>query len=352
MLDMNKEFNEIDGILKGHKPKIVEKDFYDLLLNEEIGRVTDEAVGNDISITVKIPMNKLAEIKNAIEAKFGGQVNDMNLLANDVVTNIIWRYFNKESVNPEDFQNNVEVDDIGSRVDEGNKEFKCRNCGTKYDHDMASDEDVGICKWCAGEVEDDGGHTDYASKKKVEEARTIGGKYKQMIRSLITQARNLGMTGVNEIEEYVNMALPEEAFETWESAHDEINRLIHDYVMGTDGEEANEQTLETSGEPTSNIDVTPIKDETTLATANTPSDVDQPRTMKEEYPSLDKASLINASYYENGEYVEDIPLDVRELEGAEVIDADDQLAINLRDEDLGKAVYRVGKNIYAVKGEK
>jgi len=30
--------------------------------------------------------------------------------------------------------------------------FKCRNCGTQYDHDeMASENDVAICKWCAGD---------------------------------------------------------------------------------------------------------------------------------------------------------------------------------------------------------
>ena len=29
--------------------------------------------------------------------------------------------------------------------------FKCRNCGTKYAHKMASDNDVSICKWCAGD---------------------------------------------------------------------------------------------------------------------------------------------------------------------------------------------------------
>ena len=30
--------------------------------------------------------------------------------------------------------------------------FKCRICGEKYDHDkMASENDVSICKWCAGD---------------------------------------------------------------------------------------------------------------------------------------------------------------------------------------------------------
>ena len=29
-----------------------------------------------------------------------------------------------------------------------NHEFKCRDCGEKYEHEMASDEDVALCKWC------------------------------------------------------------------------------------------------------------------------------------------------------------------------------------------------------------
>ena len=33
--------------------------------------------------------------------------------------------------------------------------FKCSCCGMKYDHKtMASDEDVSICKWCAGEIKE------------------------------------------------------------------------------------------------------------------------------------------------------------------------------------------------------
>jgi len=31
-------------------------------------------------------------------------------------------------------------------------EFKCRCCGLRYNHDkMASDGDVSLCKYCAGE---------------------------------------------------------------------------------------------------------------------------------------------------------------------------------------------------------
>jgi hypothetical protein len=32
-----------------------------------------------------------------------------------------------------------------------NKEFKCRECGTKYEHSFCSDKDVAICRWCSGE---------------------------------------------------------------------------------------------------------------------------------------------------------------------------------------------------------
>ena len=26
--------------------------------------------------------------------------------------------------------------------------FKCHFCGEKYEHTMASDDDISICKWC------------------------------------------------------------------------------------------------------------------------------------------------------------------------------------------------------------
>ena len=32
-----------------------------------------------------------------------------------------------------------------------NKEFKCRECGTKYEHSFCSDRDVAMCRWCSGE---------------------------------------------------------------------------------------------------------------------------------------------------------------------------------------------------------
>ena len=31
------------------------------------------------------------------------------------------------------------------------KEFKCRECGTKYDNDFCSTNNVAICRWCSGE---------------------------------------------------------------------------------------------------------------------------------------------------------------------------------------------------------
>ena len=37
-----------------------------------------------------------------------------------------------------------------------NKEFKCRECGTKYAHSFCSDKDVAICRWCSGEESESG----------------------------------------------------------------------------------------------------------------------------------------------------------------------------------------------------
>ena len=86
-MDINREYNDIDEILKGHKPKIIEKDFYDLLLNEDIGRFMGESPDKDISVTVKIPMNELLQIKAAIEKTNQGKIHDLPLLATDIVNN-------------------------------------------------------------------------------------------------------------------------------------------------------------------------------------------------------------------------------------------------------------------------
>lgn len=45
---------------------------------------------------------------------------------------------------------------MGLSTSETEDIFKCRSCGEKYDHNkMASDKDVSLCKWCAGEMEED-----------------------------------------------------------------------------------------------------------------------------------------------------------------------------------------------------
>jgi hypothetical protein len=31
--------------------------------------------------------------------------------------------------------------------------FKCRSCGERYGHCMASTDDVSVCRWCSGEEE-------------------------------------------------------------------------------------------------------------------------------------------------------------------------------------------------------
>ena len=36
------------------------------------------------------------------------------------------------------------------------KEFKCWECGTKYDNDFCSTDDVSLCRWCSGEEEESG----------------------------------------------------------------------------------------------------------------------------------------------------------------------------------------------------
>jgi len=234
-MDINKEKNDIEEILKGHKPKLIEKDFYDLLLNEDIGRFMDESPEKDIHVTIKVPMDELLQIKGAIEKVNQGKVHDLPLLATSVVEELIRRYFSEEYIAPEDF---------------------------------------------------------------------------------------------------IDLTVREEVDET---------------------------ILATSGEPTDNTDVTPIKDETVLSTANMPNTIDQPRTMKEEGSN---PSLRNASYYRWGKYKEDLPLDVKEIEDMQILTADEQLTLDMRDEDVGKTFYAYRdeidtdetgtsiKNAYAIKGEK
>jgi hypothetical protein len=36
------------------------------------------------------------------------------------------------------------------------KEFKCCECGTKYEHSFCSTDNVAMCRWCSGEEEEAG----------------------------------------------------------------------------------------------------------------------------------------------------------------------------------------------------
>ena len=55
-----------------------------------------------------------------------------------------------------------EIDDFVELIldySEGNedkKEFKCHECGTKYEESFCSTDDVAICRWCSGEEEESG----------------------------------------------------------------------------------------------------------------------------------------------------------------------------------------------------
>ena len=37
-----------------------------------------------------------------------------------------------------------------------NKEFKCRECGTKYEHSFCATDNVAMCRWCSGEESESG----------------------------------------------------------------------------------------------------------------------------------------------------------------------------------------------------
>jgi hypothetical protein len=61
-------------------------------------------------------------------------------------------------------------------------------------------------------------------------ARTIGRKFKNQIVRLVKEAYDAGIGGW-EIPNYVKEFLPQDAYDTWESAHSEIERLIDDEVF-------------------------------------------------------------------------------------------------------------------------
>lgn len=63
--------------------------------------------------------------------------------------------------------------------------------------------------------------------------RTIGRKYKNEIVKLVKRARAIGITSGAKITEYVKQELPEEAFDTWEMAHQEIESISWDEVFRT-----------------------------------------------------------------------------------------------------------------------
>ena len=71
-------------------------------------------------------------------------------------------------------------------------------------------------------------------KTRIEKQRTIGAKWKAEVRRLVKEANKQGIYNNDEVFEYVKEKLPVEAFETWEAAYSEIERLSHDFNMEKD----------------------------------------------------------------------------------------------------------------------
>lgn len=62
-------------------------------------------------------------------------------------------------------------------------------------------------------------------------ARTIGAKYKNMIRKFVNQAHKKGIHQFQLVGQYVREQMPKEAFDTWEGAWSEIERIAEDLAM-------------------------------------------------------------------------------------------------------------------------
>ena len=58
-------------------------------------------------------------------------------------------------------------------------------------------------------------------------ARTIGARNKARVIELTKEARNSGIAGVG-VYDFVHEHLPDEVYNTWESAYSEIDRIIGD----------------------------------------------------------------------------------------------------------------------------
>lgn len=62
-------------------------------------------------------------------------------------------------------------------------------------------------------------------------ARTIGKKNIALVKRLMVEAFSKGVVGGQAIEEYVHANLPDEVYDTWEDAYNEINRIVGDNYM-------------------------------------------------------------------------------------------------------------------------
>jgi len=64
--------------------------------------------------------------------------------------------------------------------------------------------------------------------------RSIGKRWIKEVKRLVDVAKKNGFENIMQIQDYVRTELPEEVFDTWEMAYQEINGIVHDYVMKGD----------------------------------------------------------------------------------------------------------------------
>jgi hypothetical protein len=86
-------------------------------------------------------------------------------------------------------------------------------------------------------------------ESRIKEARTIGKRNIALVKSLVAKAKKQGIVNATAVANYVIEELPSEVLDTWESAYDEVQRLVWDFVFDANESKLKEATPTEEGMP-------------------------------------------------------------------------------------------------------